>query len=109
MRFTYAIKFVDDMDRAVAFYRDHIGLSLKFATPEWTEFASGETTLALHPADPDHPAGSVQLGFGSDDIDAFHTAATAAGVVFTRPIETVHGMRIARVRDADGAEVSCSG
>jgi hypothetical protein len=46
MRFTYAIKFVDDMDAALA---------------------------------------------------------------FTQPTEVVHGTRIARLRDADGAEISVSG
>lgn len=109
MRFTYAIKFVADMDASVAFYRDRIGLPLRFASPAWSEFASGETTLALHAADGDHPAGSVQLGFGSDDLDAFHAAANAAGLTFTRPVEKVHGSRIARLLDADGAEISVSG
>ena len=109
MRFTYAIKFVSDMDAALAFYRDTIGLTLKFATPEWSEFASGDTTLALHAASPDRPAGTVQLGFGCDGIDAFQAAAVAAGIAFTQPIETVHGARIARLRDVDGAEISVSG
>ena len=61
----YAIHFVADMDRAVAFYRDTLGLTLKFASPGWTEFATGETTLALHPASPQNPAGSTHLGFVS--------------------------------------------
>ena len=36
--FSYAIKFVADMDRAVAFYRDTFGLTLRFSTPFWSEF-----------------------------------------------------------------------
>ncbi len=33
MRLTYAIKFVSDMDRAVAFYRDTLGLPLTAEIP----------------------------------------------------------------------------
>ena len=46
----YVIKFVADMDKAVKFYRDVIGLKVKFESPGWSEFVTGETTLALHPA-----------------------------------------------------------
>jgi hypothetical protein len=46
----YAIKFVADMDKAVKFYRDVLGLKVKFESPGWSEFVTGETTLALHPA-----------------------------------------------------------
>src|SRR6476646_4140386 len=68
MRLNYAIKFVADMDKAVAFYRDSLGLELKFASPFWSEFATGETTLALHPASAENPAGGVQLGFTVDSL-----------------------------------------
>ena len=53
----YVIKFVADMDAAIAFHRDTLGIPVKFATPFWTEMATGETTLALHPASPENPAG----------------------------------------------------
>jgi catechol 2,3-dioxygenase-like lactoylglutathione lyase family enzyme len=35
----YAIKFVADMDKAVKFYRDVVGLKVKFESPGWSEFA----------------------------------------------------------------------
>jgi lactoylglutathione lyase len=41
----YAIKFVADMDKAVKFYRDVLGLTLKFESSGWSEFVTGETTL----------------------------------------------------------------
>ena len=50
MKLNYVIKFVDDMDRAVKFHRDMLGLPLKFESPEWSEFVTGDTTLALHKA-----------------------------------------------------------
>jgi hypothetical protein len=46
----YVIKFIADMDKAVKFHRDVLGLPLKFESPGWSEFSTGETTLALHPA-----------------------------------------------------------
>jgi catechol 2,3-dioxygenase-like lactoylglutathione lyase family enzyme len=46
----YVIAFVSDMDRAVKFYRDTLRLRLKFSSPHWSEFVTGDTTVALHPA-----------------------------------------------------------
>jgi lactoylglutathione lyase len=108
MRLNYAIKFVSDMDAAVAFYRDALGLSPTFQSPFWSEFDTGETRLALHPASEDNPAGSVQLGLGTEDIDNFYAAGQAQGLVFTSPPTDMHGTRIARFRDMDGAEISIS-
>jgi catechol 2,3-dioxygenase-like lactoylglutathione lyase family enzyme len=109
MRLNYAIKFVADMDKAIAFYRDTLGLELKFASPFWTEFATGETTLALHPASDENPAGSVQLGLGTDDLPGFYVRRDELGISFTQMPTEMHGTQIARVRDIDGAEISISG
>lgn len=40
---------VSNMDESIRFYRDQLGLSLKFDSKEWTEFQTGTTTLAFHP------------------------------------------------------------
>ena len=108
MRLNYAIKFVSDMDSAVAFYRDALGLSLAFQSPFWSEFDTGDTRLALHPASEENPAGSVQLGLGTTDIDNFYAAGQTEGLIFTSPPTDVHGTRIARFRDPDGAEITVS-
>jgi catechol 2,3-dioxygenase-like lactoylglutathione lyase family enzyme len=109
MKLAYAIKYVADMERAVAFHRDTLGLPLAFQSPEWSEFATGTTRLALHIAGDAHPAGSVQLGYGSDDLPALYTAREALGLTFTTaPVER-HGTRIAHFLDSDGAECSISG
>ena len=50
MKLGYVIEFVSDMNRAVKFYRDVLGFQLKFESPGWSEFVTGETRLALHPA-----------------------------------------------------------
>src|SRR5262245_34406438 len=109
MRLNYAIKFVSDMNAAVRFYRDTLGLTLRFESPFWSEFDTGETKLALHPASDENPAGSVQLGLGVEDLDRFHADALASGIAFTSEPREVHGVRIARFRDPEGAEISVSG
>lgn len=108
LKLAYAIHFVANMDRAVAFYRDTLGLKLKFASPEWTEFSTGETTLALHPASAENPAGSTHLGFGASDVHAFHDAMAAAGVRFTLPPKPLHGTTLAEFVDSEGARCSVS-
>jgi hypothetical protein len=67
----YVIKFGADMGKAVKFHRDVLGLKLKFELPGWSEFLTGETTLALHPAPDKNPAGKVELGFTVPDVEAF--------------------------------------
>jgi lactoylglutathione lyase len=108
MQLNYAIKYVADMDRAVAFHRDALGLALRFQSPFWTEFETGGTTLALHAASAEHPPGTVQLGFASDDLTAFYEARERLGIAFTQAPAEMHGTRIARFLDPEGAETSVS-
>lgn len=108
MQLAYAIKYVADMDKAVAFHRDALGLTLRFASPFWTEFETGGTTLALHAADDKHPAGNVQLGFHTEDLDAFYAAREANGISFTQAPTLMHGIRLARFLDSEGAETGVS-
>ena len=42
--------FVTDMDRALLFYRDHLGLPLLRQGSFGAEFLEGETRLGVHPA-----------------------------------------------------------
>ena len=109
MKLNYVIKYVADMDKAVGFYRDALGFELRMQYPGWTEFATGETTLALHPASDEHPAGSASLGLGVDDLDDFYSKASNAGIEFTAEPTDIHGHRIARFKDSEGAECSVSG
>lgn len=109
-KLTYAIKFVADMDRAVQFYRDTLGLPLKFQSPGWSEFVTGETILALHPASAKNPAGSVELGFGVENIQKFHQEMAGKGVQFTMPPKQQDfGGTLAQFVDSEGGFVSVSG
>jgi len=106
MKLTYVIKFVADMDRAVRFFRDTLGLPLKFQSPEWTEFATGTTALALHPASEKNPAGKVELGFSVADLASFHTEMAAKGVQFPMPPQAQEFGTLAEFLDSEGAACS---
>jgi lactoylglutathione lyase len=117
MRVTYAIVFVSDMARSVSFYGDTLGLPLRFESPEWTEFATGGATLALHKADtpnPDEsntretPAGSCRPGLSVRDLDEFHRRMSDQGVPCVREPTETFGARIAQYLDPDGLAISVS-
>jgi predicted enzyme related to lactoylglutathione lyase len=110
MKLNYVIKFVGDMDRAVKFCRDVLGLPLKFESPDWSEFATGETTLALHPASQKNPAGTVELGFTVPDVHKFHEEMLARGVQFsTPPTKQDFGGLLAQFVDSEGGRCSVAG
>ena len=109
IRLGYAIHFVADMDQAVAFYRDTIGLELRFTSPGRSEFATGATTLALHPASPAKHPGTTHLGLQADDIAELQHRLLGAGVRVTRAPTPEHGVTLAEFVDCEGARVSLGG
>ncbi|HEX8697029.1 MAG TPA: VOC family protein [Longimicrobium sp.] len=71
---------VHDLERAVAFYRDVLGLKLLFEVPKMAFFQCGEVRLMLGvPEKPefDHPASILYYKVG--DIHAAHEQLKAAG------------------------------
>ncbi|HXW62859.1 MAG TPA: VOC family protein [Candidatus Acidoferrales bacterium] len=103
----YVIEFVTDMDRAVKFYRDVLGLPLKFQSPGWSEFDTGETSLGLHPASETNPAGSVELGFSVPDLEKFYQEMTAKGMRFSiTPQKQDFGGMLAQFLDTEGGRCS---
>lgn len=72
-----------DTARAVAFYRDALGLKLLFeAPPQLAFFEYGGVRLMLSPAEPEFDHQGSVIYFAVDDIKATHAALTAAGVQF---------------------------
>jgi catechol 2,3-dioxygenase-like lactoylglutathione lyase family enzyme len=108
-RFTHSILFVADMDRAIAFYRDVLGLPVRFESPFWSEFDTGPVTLALHPASAANPPGRVQLGFDVPDLPGVYAAREAKGLTFSAAPVDEHGALLSRIVDCEGAEVSLGG
>ena len=114
----YVIIYVSDMQRSVAFYRDTLGLTLKFTSPGWTEFVAGTTTIALHVVGSQGeesidreslpPAGQAQIGFMVDDLEATYEALKAQkDVVFSLPPKTQNsGARLAVLHDPDGLGIT---
>lgn len=109
MRVNYVIAFVSDMKRSVAFYRDVIGLPLKFETPGWSEFSTEGATLALHackgsnprPGSDEHP-GRWRSGFAVADLDEFHKRMVENNVTCVQEPKEMFGARIAQYQDPDG-------
>jgi lactoylglutathione lyase len=109
-KLSYVIEFVGNMDRAVIFYRDVVGLPLKFESPDWSEFATGQTVLALHLASEKNPAGKVEIGFEVPDVATFHDEMRAKGVRFSMaPQKQEYGGTLAQFEDSEGAKVTVSG
>lgn len=116
MRVNYAIVFVSDMKRSVAFYRDVVGLPLKFDSPEWSEFATEGATFALHRAEAasdraggsELPAGRCRPGLSVSDLDAFHARMIEHNVICTQQPKDLFGARIAQYLDPDGLAISVS-
>jgi len=107
----YIVIYVSDMARSTAFYRDVLGLPMKFTSPGWTEFTTGDVTLALHlggaPGDESTerrpPAGRAQLAFVVDDIHSVYEELKARDAHFSMPPEKqVTGRTLATLRDPDG-------
>ncbi len=112
----YIMVNVSDMGRSVRFYRDVLGLPLRFESSDWSEFDTGASTLALHggnvlardesaamPA-----AGTCSIGFSVANVDETYAALKAKGAQFTMPPSEreCEGIRLAVCTDPDGLPVS---
>ena len=93
-----------DMDRALAFYRDVLGLEVVFRDGEkWCQLAAGDSRLALSSPREAAPAeaGSVVV-IRVDDLDAVRAALEAAGTEVEASREMGDHGRIVTCRDPDG-------
>jgi lactoylglutathione lyase len=115
MRVNYAIVFVSDMKRSIEFYRDVLGLPLRFESPQWTEFATDGATLALHVSEPAPSAASrkplaglCRPGLSVTKLDEFHQRMTEHRVPCLQEPKETFGVRIAQYIDPDGLVISVS-
>ncbi|MEO0533732.1 MAG: VOC family protein [Cyanobacteria bacterium P01_A01_bin.123] len=83
-----AIKYMlmaQKMDRAVAFYRDVMGLTAGFTSEEWSELAFGDAIVALHGGG-DGSINPTGLSIQVEDIDqACADIKAAGGTIITQP------------------------
>jgi predicted enzyme related to lactoylglutathione lyase len=102
--------WVSDMDRAVKFYEDVVGLRLaRRDGPSWAMFeASSDVRLALHGAMEGRPieTGGATAVFRVDDLDAARADLEGRGARFDEHVGEVEGYaRFASFFDPDGNQV----
>jgi len=108
MQISYVNVFVSDLPRAMAFYRDKLGLPLQFSSPEhgYASFSAGGVRLgvALAGAEQSHLVGRHSgIGLEVTDLEAEHARLAGLGVRFTMPpTKQPWGGFMAMIADADG-------
>jgi methylmalonyl-CoA/ethylmalonyl-CoA epimerase len=103
---------IKDLDRAVTFYRDVLGVPFLFRVPNLAFFQVGEVRLMLSPAETpefDHP-GSV-IYYKVAEIDAAYAALKAQGVEFVDAPHLIakmpdHDLWMAFLKDSEGNTLS---
>jgi predicted enzyme related to lactoylglutathione lyase len=110
-RLWYVNVFVADLERAVVFYRDTLGLPLQFQDEKfgYASFAPEGVRLGIARVDPKAPefpslvGRHTGVGLGVSDLDAAHRQLAAKGVRFTMvPTRQPWGGYMATFADPDG-------
>lgn len=80
------ILYVQNMESEVRFYRDVLGLSIRYprglsdyANEMWVEFVLGDTILALHGGAKEMPDGLHEIVFWVDDVEEARETIIEAG------------------------------
>ena len=106
VRVGYVNVFVKDFERAVAFYRDTLGLPLHFADADhgYASFGTRGAAFSLAREGADAQAGRFTgVGLVVEDIDAVYVAWRAKGVNFTMaPTWQPWGGTLALFEDSEG-------
>ena len=103
--------FVSDLDRAVQFYSDTLGLKLVYrAGPHWAEIDAGGMHIGLHPHGTDMPKpgthGSISVGLNvTQSIEGVVETLKKRGVKFAGPIVDDKTVKLAHFGDPDGNEL----
>jgi lactoylglutathione lyase len=111
----YVVLIVEDLDRALKFYADILGLRLGHRSGEYAQLDTGSTRLALYTREamsktlgialqrPDVDAAAFEIGFKVKDVDtAFAELVQRGAAPVTSPINRPWGQRTGYVRDPDG-------
>ena len=109
MKLNYTIIFVSDMKKSVFFYKDILGIPLKFESPEWSEFATDGAILALHHKistnpdlmQPEH-SDRCRPGFQVPNLEEFHKRMVEKNVPCSEKPKEIFGSKVAQYIDPDG-------
>jgi len=96
-----AVVYVRDINQAIDFYRDTLGLEVEYESEHWTTFRTGACRLALHPG-----TAAPDLTFGVSDIDSERARLEGVGVEVTEIRAPAPGVRVFDARDPDGNRFS---
>ncbi|PRY13550.1 VOC family protein [Kineococcus rhizosphaerae] len=99
---------VDDMDRAVAFYGQTLGLDVTSTSPDWSEIDAGGLMIGLNGREETatRSAGGAVISFQPDGgLDDEVARLKDAGVEFTGPISDHEWGRIAPFKDSEGNDL----
>jgi catechol 2,3-dioxygenase-like lactoylglutathione lyase family enzyme len=104
---------ISDMNRSLEFYRDRLGLKVRFSTPGFAFLDGGGVTLGLSSELAKNAAGTcgaVEVVFAVEDVRAAHAALRERGVEFFRePHPATPTEWVANFRDPDGHLLSIFG
>jgi predicted enzyme related to lactoylglutathione lyase len=99
---------VTDMERAVAFYRDTLGLDVTETDPSWSEADANGLKIGLNArekAEQGAGGGAVLTFQPESSIDEEVQRLTQAGVEFTGGISDHEWGRIAPFKDSEGNDL----
>lgn len=95
-----------DMDRAVAFYIETMGLEESFISPHWSELKFGDAVIGLHGGGDGTP-NPTGLSFQYEDVVSVFKAALDAGASQITFPEQREGepILLGSLRDPEGNEI----
>jgi len=99
---------VQDMDRAVRFYGETLGLSVTSTSPDWSEIDANGVMLGLNAreATSEHDGGGAVITFQPDGgLDEEVDRLSAEGVRFSGGISDHDWGRIAPFKDSEGNDL----
>jgi len=99
---------VDDMDRAVGFYRDALGFDVRDQQPQWSEIDANGLMIGLNAREGTaaHADGGAVISFQPEgELEAEVDRLKAAGVDFTGGISDHDWGRIIPFKDTEGNDL----
>ncbi len=101
------VRYVHDMNRALTFHRDGLGLAVETQSPGWSLLSCGDAFVGLHgiyKGVEEHPVPFAGLNLRVADLDAAIAKATAQGatLVAVREARPRVPVRLAVMLDPDG-------